>query len=73
MVTLTYKITVLAVLAGLVALIWLVQQSRRGAYRPLARRAPKAPALGTEAIDHAAFLADVLRNTEISERAQKRI
>lgn len=71
--TLTYKITVLAVMAVIVAAIWLLQESRRGRYRPLARPAPKAPALGTEAIDHAAFQADVLKNEEISERAQKRI
>ncbi|MEH7826781.1 hypothetical protein [Gemmobacter denitrificans] len=69
----TFKIIVLAVLAGIVVLIWTSQQRRRSIYRPLAGPAPKAPALGTEAIDHAAFQLAVLRNEEISARAQSRL
>ncbi|WP_149142322.1 hypothetical protein [Gemmobacter caeruleus] len=71
--TLTYKITVLAVLAGIVAVVWLLQLSQRGRHRPLAGPPPKAPALGTEAIDHAAFQTAVVQNEEISKRAQNRL
>jgi len=70
----TPKLWFLAVLLGIVALVWLSQMRRRGRYRPLApREEPKVPdhkpELGTEAIDHASFAAAMARNDALTRRA----
>ncbi|RID91271.1 hypothetical protein D2N39_13540 [Gemmobacter lutimaris] len=72
----TLKLWLLALLVGIVAVIWLSQRRRRGTYRPLTPgEEPKAPyrkpELGTEAIDHASFAAAMARNDALTRRADR--